>query len=256
MTTINDIHDLVELLQNHPEWAETLRNLILTKELLALPQTMAKALQDWAETNQAIAQLQSSNAASLASQRLLHGRMGQLAGQNYEQEAERVAPRLLARELDIQDATVLQRGWTTPTPDYAQDLSNICRQALQRGDINQEEDDDRFRADLVLQGRRQGFPVYAVVEASVVAGHYDFQRAEQRATILRKALSSGNTTAVAAIVIADALQPGLDPRMLEAKYINLPFRREEYQAALDAVNVTIATASDAVTASEDIRMAL
>ena len=34
MTTINDIHDLVELLQNHPEWAETLRNLILTKELL------------------------------------------------------------------------------------------------------------------------------------------------------------------------------------------------------------------------------
>ena len=53
MTTINDIHDLVELLQNHPEWAETLRNLILTKELLALPQTMAKALQDWAETNQA-----------------------------------------------------------------------------------------------------------------------------------------------------------------------------------------------------------
>ena len=68
MTTINDIHDLVELLQNHPDWAETLRNLILTRELLDLPQTLAQALQDWAETNQAIARLDASNAASLASQ--------------------------------------------------------------------------------------------------------------------------------------------------------------------------------------------
>ena len=41
MTTINDIHDLVELLQNHPDWAETLRNLILIRELLDLPQTLA-----------------------------------------------------------------------------------------------------------------------------------------------------------------------------------------------------------------------
>ena len=57
MTTINDIHDLVELLQNHPDWAETLRNLILTRELQGLPQTLARALQDWAETNQAVAQL-------------------------------------------------------------------------------------------------------------------------------------------------------------------------------------------------------
>ena len=72
MTTINDIHDLVELLQNHPDWAETLRNLILTRELLDLPQT----LQNWAETNQAIARLDASNAASPASQRMLHGRMG------------------------------------------------------------------------------------------------------------------------------------------------------------------------------------
>ena len=136
-----------------------------------------------------------------------------------------------------------------PSPDYAQDLSNICRQALQRGDINQEEDDDLFRADLVLQGRRPGFPVYAVIEASVVAGHHDLQRAERRASILRRALNSSNTTPVEAIVIADALQSGLDPQMHGARYINLPFRRDEYQAALDAVNAAIETAAGA--ANED-----
>ena len=130
MTTINDIHDLVELLQNHSDWAETLRNLILTRELLGRPQTLAKALQDWADTNQAIARLDTSNAASLASQRMLHGRLGQLAGRDYKEKAERLAPRLLARELDVQDAAILQRGWTTPLLEYAPDLSNICRQAL------------------------------------------------------------------------------------------------------------------------------
>ena len=46
MTTINDIHDLVELLHHHPDWAETLRNLILTRELLGRPQTLARALHD------------------------------------------------------------------------------------------------------------------------------------------------------------------------------------------------------------------
>ena len=184
-------------------------------------------------------------------QRMLHGRMGQLAGHDYEQEAERLAPRLLARELDVQDAAVLQRGWTTPTPEYAQDLSNICRQALERGDINQEEDDDLFRADLVLQGRRQGVPVYEVIEASVVAGDQDFQRAQRRAEILRRALRNGSHALVEAAVIADSLQPGLEPRRHEARYMNLPFRREEYQAALNAVNTAIETAEATATRTEE-----
>ena len=255
MTTINDIHDLVELLENHPDWAETLRNLILTKELLGLPQTLARALQDWAETNRAITRLETSNTASLASQRVLHGRMGQLAGRDYEQEVERLAPRLLARRLEVQDAIILQRGWTTADPEYAQDLSNICRQALERGDISKDEDDDLFRADLVLQGRCQGIPVYAVIEASVVAGDQDFHRAERRANILSRALSASNTTAVEAIVIADNLQPGVQTEAHQARYISLPFRREEYQAALDAVNAAIEAAEAAASDTKDVRSA-
>ena len=47
MTTINNIHDPVDLLQNNPDRAETLRNLIPTRELLGLPETFARALQDW-----------------------------------------------------------------------------------------------------------------------------------------------------------------------------------------------------------------
>ena len=83
-------------------------------------------------------------------------------------------------------------------------------------------------------GQTGGAP--AVIEASVVAGDQDFQRADRRADILSRALRNGSHAPVEAGVIADTLQPGLDPQIHEARYIILSFRREEYQAALDAVN--------------------
>lgn len=42
MTTINDIHDLHRILVEHPEWRSELRNILLTEELLALPQRFAE----------------------------------------------------------------------------------------------------------------------------------------------------------------------------------------------------------------------
>ena len=38
MTTINDIHDLARILRENPDWAETMRGILLGKELLELPQ--------------------------------------------------------------------------------------------------------------------------------------------------------------------------------------------------------------------------
>ena len=36
--TVQEFHDLVALLTQHPEWQAELRRLVLTDELLALPQ--------------------------------------------------------------------------------------------------------------------------------------------------------------------------------------------------------------------------
>ena len=41
MTTINDISDLARILQERPEWLSTIRGLILTEEVLRLPEMMA-----------------------------------------------------------------------------------------------------------------------------------------------------------------------------------------------------------------------
>lgn len=42
MTTINTMDDFARILRENPDWADTVRSLLLSKELLELPQTFAK----------------------------------------------------------------------------------------------------------------------------------------------------------------------------------------------------------------------
>ncbi len=41
-TAINTIEDLVRIIDNHPEWVEAMRVRLLSREVLELPQTMAR----------------------------------------------------------------------------------------------------------------------------------------------------------------------------------------------------------------------
>ncbi len=58
MTTINDISDLVRILQEQPEWAETLRGILLSKELLRLPETVAALVETTNALTEAVARLE------------------------------------------------------------------------------------------------------------------------------------------------------------------------------------------------------
>ena len=51
MTTINDISDLARILTEQPEWASTLRSLLLTESLLNLPAQFAEFVQETRENN-------------------------------------------------------------------------------------------------------------------------------------------------------------------------------------------------------------
>lgn len=61
---VNDYHQLVDLLRKHPEWREELRRLLLSEELLTMPQLMRQIEQTIAEivemqkrTEQVVAEL-------------------------------------------------------------------------------------------------------------------------------------------------------------------------------------------------------
>ena len=45
MTTINTMEDLIRLLDENPEWLEALRSRLLTRELLEMPQTLARFIE-------------------------------------------------------------------------------------------------------------------------------------------------------------------------------------------------------------------
>jgi hypothetical protein len=55
--TVQDFHDLAALLTQHPEWRAELRRLVLTEELLALPQIVRDLAEAQQRTEQQIAQL-------------------------------------------------------------------------------------------------------------------------------------------------------------------------------------------------------
>ena len=43
--TVEDLHDLIQLLERQPAWLTDVRRVVLTKELLALPEQLARLQQ-------------------------------------------------------------------------------------------------------------------------------------------------------------------------------------------------------------------
>ena len=54
MTTINNIADLVRILKEQPEWADTIRGILLSEELLELPARFAEFVQLTQESHRTI----------------------------------------------------------------------------------------------------------------------------------------------------------------------------------------------------------
>jgi cell division protein FtsB len=67
--TVQDLHDLVALVTQHPEWRAELRRLVLTEELLALPQIVHDLAEAQQRTEQQIAQLTQQVAQLVEAQR-------------------------------------------------------------------------------------------------------------------------------------------------------------------------------------------
>jgi hypothetical protein len=55
--TVQDFHDLIGILEQHPEWRTELRRLVLTEELLSLPQIMHDLAEAQQRTEQRVEEL-------------------------------------------------------------------------------------------------------------------------------------------------------------------------------------------------------
>ncbi len=190
--TVAEFHDLVRLVEERPEWRAELRRLVLTDELLALPEQVAHLRHDTeqgfqqlaaqvagltaaqARTEEQLVTLSQAQARTEEELRWLvswqRGEAGRRDGERYERDTLRRAPALFNGG----------QGGAPDHPDVQQRLTAQLGLLLAEDLFDAE--DDPFLADLVWWKGEQ----MAMVEVSVQVDRQDVGRAERRAATLRR----------------------------------------------------------------------
>ena len=186
--TVQEFHDLVALLTQHPEWRAELRRLVLTEELLALPPIVRDLAEAQQRTEQQIAQL-------VEAQQRTEQQIAQLV------EAQRRTERQIVRlQDDVGElkGIVLEERYRNHAFAYfsrlvrrthalmEDELVALLEEAVARGSLSEDGMDEIARADVVVRGQRRESPgeVYLVVEVSWGVGPGDVERAVRRAALL------------------------------------------------------------------------
>jgi hypothetical protein len=205
---VEDFQDLIRLLQARPEWRADLRRVVLTDELLALPEQVAR-LQ--VETDRRFHELAEQIAALAEAQRRTEERVAALAeAQNRINEQIAALTRVVyaltedvrVLKIDVGDlkGDNLERRYREKAPAYfgrlvrrmrvlsAEELAGLLEDAVEQGQLTDAEKDEAILTDVVVRGRYQGSgaEVYLVVEVSWGVGVHDVERAVQRAAVLGK----------------------------------------------------------------------
>ena len=205
MTTINDINDLARILREKPEWVSTLRNLLLSQELLDLPEKFAQFVQttndNFQLVNRRLDRLEDDVAVlkedmGLVKQDLnqvkenlnrVNGKMDNALGANYEFKIQRNIGSIAGQYLNLRRVRV-QQG---PRTDRDPRLEELLEQAEDQQLITKEQYLDLQRLDLVFTGRQQDRTGETTVaaEISITIGNNDIERAARRAQALNQALN-------------------------------------------------------------------
>ena len=222
MTTanaINTIEDLTRILRERPEWRDEIRKLVLTDELLTLPQRfseyaastdrrldeLTQVVQELARGQQELTQrLQEltqrfEQYAEITNRRVssLEGRVGNLEGSHYESKVVRLLPTRIRLEnvANLNNPQVVY-----PVNGNAPALDRLLQIALNNGVISHDQMIDLTDADAIIAADDNR---YAVVESSITLAERDINRAIARATLMSIITGSETVPVVASANIAD-----------------------------------------------------
>jgi hypothetical protein len=203
MTSINDIADLVQILQDHPEWRNTVRGLIVGEELANMPnevaifvkatnenfnlvhqqfekvdQRLERLETDVAEIKTDVATLKEDVSRIDGTLTRMGGTVSRLIGEDYESHVATYVHRFLSRNSGI-NASV----FSTQRDKSA--LTGLLDEAEKQGVIEAEETDELDKADLILT--TDGPTDYILAEVSITIQQDDIDRAVERARLFAKA---------------------------------------------------------------------
>jgi hypothetical protein len=174
--TVEEFRDLIRLLEQQPEWRQDLRRLLLTEELLGVPDVMRDLAASQRQMSQDLDRLVAQVATLAEVQQRLVDDVGHLKGQGLELRYERFAPAYFR--------PIILRAHTL-SPD---ERAALVETAVDRGQLSDTEAHQLLLADLLVRGRRRddAHEVYLVVEVSWGIGHDDVDRAYERAALLAR----------------------------------------------------------------------
>ena len=184
--TVDDFHDLVRLLEAHPDWKQDLRRLVLTDELLSLPgivRDLAAAQQETVarltelaaaqqRTEEQLAALTARVDELAAAQQRTEGRLGRLVGDVLEERFRHRAATWLGR-VGLRRVRLIPDSEWVDAPDDAVDTGRLTpadREAL-------------LLTDARARARDADGEVWVAVEVSATIDRHDVERARERAVI-------------------------------------------------------------------------
>lgn len=241
---ITDFHDVVRLLEQHPEWRAELRRLILTEELLALPDQFAELTRQVTRLTEAQARVEERLVRT--EERLVQIEERQARTEEWQARTEkwqaqieerqaRTETRLdsltgVVKRLSDDVGTLKGKGLEThyrlhgspffgsllrrPHVLSSEELSDILDPGMDQGSLSSDEALEIRRADLVVRGtrRKDRTLVYLVVEVSWTVDLEDVERAARRGAYLAKTGLS-----VLPVVAGETIRPGAADRAQELK---------------------------------------
>ncbi len=217
LTNVNDIADLVQILQDRPEWRNTVRGLIVGEELANLPQALATFIDatndNFSLVHQRLERLETdvaelkTDVAELKTDmnhrfNQLNGRLDNGFGENYESKIAKNIMSIARQQLEFRRIQVL----ATRAAGITTELQMTIEDAEDTNLITKDEADQLILADLILIGehRHAGPNTYMLAELSITIGEDDIRRASDRARILRTATGrSARPTVIGALIDPD-----------------------------------------------------
>ena len=230
MTTINDISDLVRILRENPDWAEAVRSVLLTQELLSLPERFNEFVELTRENNELVnrrlerleegqlrlerdvAQLKTDVAGLKTDVAGLKTDVGTLKGNDTERRARENILNIAKDELNLSRGSILlARG-----RDTASQFLDSIEEAEAQGLITEDQVDHVLLADIIIRARRgeDRQYVHGVFEVSSTIRRNDIQRARDRADTVAAATKEETIAAV----IGGTIQP---PQRAQAEEMNV-----------------------------------
>ena len=194
VTTINDISDLVRILREQPDWAEAVRGVLLSQELLKLPETFA----EFAKATQARFDAVDQRFDAMdqrfdgMDQRLdrmdqrfarIDGSLDNLRGPVYEEKIARNLSSYVNQYLGLRLPDVLKGPQGTD-----RQFEIEAHDAVDQSRISQEELNTLLQADLIFTAWPHGgeTPENVVAETGITAADGDVNRAADRAGIMAR----------------------------------------------------------------------